>query len=82
MRIKLLTCLLALFASVSMMAQKIPVTGVVSDQYNQGTDDASTGYVTLNVDQSIYDKFTSSQGWGSSIILQGKNVIFTKITLL
>ena len=32
MRIKLLTCLLALFASVSMMAQKIPVTGVVSDQ--------------------------------------------------
>lgn len=56
--------------------------GMVTDQYNQGTDDASTGYVTLNVDQSIYDKFTSSQGWGSSIILQGKNVIFTKITLL
>ena len=32
MKIKLLTCLLALLASVGMMAQKVPVTGTVTDQ--------------------------------------------------
>lgn len=51
-------------------------------QFNQDNSDASAGSVTITVDETILANLLESQGWGKSIILQGNNVIFKKVTAL
>ncbi len=54
----------------------------IGTQFNQDNWDGSLGYVSFVVTEQIHSAFTSSQGWGSSIILQGAGLEFTQITLL
>ena len=54
----------------------------IGTQFNQDNWDGSQGYVSFVVTEQIHSAFTSSQGWGSSIILQGAGLEFTQITLL
>ena len=53
----------------------------VGGQFNQDNWDASLGYVSFEVTEKILNEFTVSEGWGSSIILQGAGLTFTQITL-
>ena len=54
----------------------------IGTQFNQGNWDGSLGYVSFVVTEAIHSAFTSSANWGSSIILQGAGLVYTKITLL
>lgn len=40
------------------------------------------GFVAVEVTEAMHANLTQSQGWGKSVILQGKAITFTKITLL
>ena len=53
----------------------------IGSQFNQDNWDGSLGYVSFVVTDAIHSAFTSSAGWGSSIILQGAGLTFTQITL-
>ena len=53
----------------------------IGTQFNQGNWDGSLGYVSFVVTEAIHSAFTSSANWGSSIILQGAGLVYTKITL-
>ena len=53
----------------------------IGTQFNQGNWDGSLGYVSFVVTEAIHSAFTSSAYWGSSIILQGAGLVYTKITL-
>ena len=53
----------------------------IGSQFNQGNWDGSLGYVSFVVTEAIHSAFTSSANWGSSIILQGAGLVYTKITL-
>lgn len=50
---------------------------------NQGNYDLSehNGAVELQVTQEIFDKATTPQGWGNAFLLNGDNVICTKVTI-
>ena len=54
----------------------------IGSQFNQDNWDGSLGYVSFEVTEAIHSAFTSSANWGSSIILQGAGLVYTKITLL
>lgn len=54
----------------------------VGGQFNQGNWDASLGYISFEVTDAIYALLTESAGWGTSLILQGSGVIFTKIAFI
>ena len=53
----------------------------IGTQFNQGNWDGSLGFVSFVVTEAIHSAFTSSANWGSSIILQGAGLVYTKITL-
>ena len=55
--------------------------GMIVPQINQDNADATKGYVEIDVTESIQAALTASQGWGKSIIFQGNNIIFTKVTI-
>lgn len=40
------------------------------------------GFIAVEVTPSMHASLTESQGWGKSVIFQGANLIFTKVTLL
>ena len=40
------------------------------------------GFVAVEVTEAMHANLTSTAGWGKSVILQGKAVTFTKITIL
>lgn len=42
---------------------------------------ANGGAIVLTVDEDMYSKITTSQGWGGSFIGNGDNVVVTKITI-
>ena len=54
------------------------------NQFNQdrNPDAADTGYVAFEVTQEIYDLFTEKQWWGSALIVQGKNLTVTGVSLI
>lgn len=89
MKIKLLTCLLALLASVGMMAQKVPVTGTVTDQVGpvigasvvekgtaNGTMTDIDGHFSLNVSKGSVIVI-SSIGYATQEITVGDRTDFT-----
>lgn len=50
---------------------------------NQGNWDLSEhkGAVELEVTQEVFEKITTPQGWGNAFLLNGDNVICTKVTI-
>lgn len=55
---------------------------MLAPQFNQDNTDGSIGSASITVDETILANLSESQRWGKSIILQGNNVVFKKITLL
>lgn len=53
-------------------------------QFNQDNDpDAvSRGYVSFKVEGDVFAALTSHLWWGSALILQGKNMVFTKLAYI
>ena len=54
----------------------------VGGQFNQSNWDSSLGYISFEVTDAFYALLTESAGWGTSLILQGTGVIFTKIAFI
>ena len=53
-------------------------------QFNQDNDpDAvSRGYVSFKAEGDVFAALTSHLWWGSALILQGKNMVFTKLAYI
>ena len=79
MKIKLLTCLLALLASVGMMAQKVPVTGTVTDQVGPVIGASVVEKGTANGTMTDIDgHFSLNVSKGSVIVISSNGFSFIK----
>jgi hypothetical protein len=52
-----------------------------TNNINTNKMDISAGYIHIKVTDDILTKFTTFTDWGYSGIIQGENVILTKITV-
>ena len=54
----------------------------VGGQFNGKNTDPSSGYVEFVADEIIHPLLMEQSGWGKSLILQGRGIIFTKIAFI
>jgi len=57
---------------------------MLTPQLNASThpDAMTDGFVAVEVTEAMHANLTASAGWGKSVIFQGANLIFTKVTVL